>query len=324
MRYDYASVGFYTFDCLGYPIDKLPAGGGVSFVEEITLAVSGTAGSCAIDAAKLGLKTLAVGAVGPDHMGKWVLQELDRHGVDTSAMQILEHSRTSTTIVTTRSDGARPAMHMKGATGDFIISDNMLDQVLDAKIVHLGGTGLMNRMDGPRSVELLKAAKARGCVTTHDLLAGTPEFLPLVEPLMPYVDYFIPSIEEAEGLSGLRNIEEIAQFFLDKGVGCCVLTLGGVGAYYHHSDGTKFLIPAFEVDVVCTCGCGDAFDAGFATALIKGYDPETSVRFAQAAAGLVATGLGSQAGIQLFEQTWDFMLQAPVRAERKPAARWAV
>ncbi|MEP7453453.1 sugar kinase [Phyllobacterium sp. SB3] len=324
MKYQYSSVGFYTFDCLGRPITELPKGGGVSFVEEITLAVSGTAGSCAIDAAKLGLKTLAVGAVGQDPMGLWVMQQLESHGVDTSAMQVLPESRTSTTIVTTRPDGARPALHMRGATGDFIIPDEMLDQVLDTDVLHLGGTGLMNQMDGPRSVELLKEAKRRGCVTTHDLLAGTPDFLPLVEQLMPYVDYFIPSIEEAEGLSGLRDMKEIASFFVDKGAKCCVLTLGGVGVYYHHSDGTRFLVPAFDVDVVCTCGCGDAFDAGFAAGICKGFDPETSVRFGQAAAALVATGLGSQAGIRSFDQTLHFMNTAAVKAERRPADRWAV
>jgi sugar/nucleoside kinase (ribokinase family) len=323
MRYDYASVGFYTFDCLGYPIDHLPEGGGVAFVDEITLAVSGTAGSCAIDAAKLGLKTLAVGAVGPDPMGRWVLEQLDSHGVDISTMQVLHQSRTSTTIVTTRSDGARPAMHMKGATGEFVIDDAMLGQVLDARVVHLGGTGLMNRMDGARSVALLREAKARGCITTHDLLAGTPEFLPLVEPLMPWVDYFIPSIEEAEGLSGLRDIQDIARFFLDKGAGCCILTLGGAGVWYHHSDGTRFLVPAFDIDVRCTCGCGDAFDAGFAAAVLRNHDPETAVRFAQAAAALVATGLGSQAGIRSFEHTWDFMNTTPVRAARQTSARRA-
>ena len=37
--------------------------------------------------------------------------------------------------------------------------------------------------------------------------------------------------------------------------------------------------------------CGDAFDAGFIAALHQQMDTETALRFAQAAAGLVARGL---------------------------------
>ena len=91
------------------------------------------------------------------------------------------------------------------------------------------------------------------------------------------------------------------------GVKACVLTLGGDGAYYHDRDGLKFHVPAFDIAVKCTCGCGDAFDAGFAVALNHDFDAETSVRFAQATSALNATGLGSQAGVKDFEHTLAFM-----------------
>ena len=59
--------------------------------------------------------------------------------------------------------------------------------------------------------------------------------------------------------------------------------------------------------MVDTTGCGDAFDAGFITALHHKMDQETSLRFAQASAGLVATGLGSDAGIVSFADTFEKM-----------------
>jgi sugar/nucleoside kinase (ribokinase family) len=76
MRHDYVSVGFYTFDCLGWPVSGVPAGGGTHFIEKIILAVSGAAGTAAIVAAKLGLKTLAVGGCGRDMMGDWAVSRL--------------------------------------------------------------------------------------------------------------------------------------------------------------------------------------------------------------------------------------------------------
>ena len=62
-----------------------PPGGGCYPLDELTLAVSGAAGTAAIAAAKMGLKTLAVGGVGDDLMGDWVLERLRHFGVDTSS-----------------------------------------------------------------------------------------------------------------------------------------------------------------------------------------------------------------------------------------------
>jgi sugar/nucleoside kinase (ribokinase family) len=93
-----------------------------------------------------------------------------------------------------------------------------------------------------------------------------------------------------------------------------VFTLGADGAYYHERSGFSFTMPGFDILVKCTCGCGDAFNAGFAVGLVKGFDIETTVRFAQATAALNATGLGSQAGVESFEHTLTFANTATTRA----------
>ena len=307
MRYDYMSMGFYTFDCLGWPFTAVPAGGGTNFIDELTLAVSGAAGTASIAAAKMGLKTLAVGGVGTDLMGDWVVQRLKHFGVDTSCMQQQPGWKTSSSIVTTRHDGSRPALHMRGATADFYVDDVMINQVIDSTVVHIGGVGLMQKMDQGRSAEVMRRAKQNGCITTVDIFAGSRDDMRAVELVLPHTDYFMPSIEEAQALTGLSDMGDMAKTFIDLGVKCCVFTLGGDGAYYHHVDGTKFKTPAFDIAVKCTCGCGDAFNSGFAVGLVKGFDPQTTVKFAQATSALNATGLGSQAGVQSFEHTLNFM-----------------
>ena len=312
-KYDYASMGFYTFDCLGWPFTAVPPGGGCYFIDELTLAVSGAAGVAAIAAAKMGLKTLAIGGVGEDLMGDWVLQRMKHFGVDDSMMQHQPGWRTSSSIVTTRADGSRPALHMKGATGNFVVQPKDYAKVTDAKVFHLGGVGLMDAMDGEPNRNLMRYAKEHGCITTVDIFAGSAEDLPDVAAVLPYTDYFLPSIEEARALSGIEDMVDCTKFFHDRGVAGCVFTLGGDGAYYSHINGTRFHIPAFDINVKCTCGCGDAFDAGFAVALCRDFDPETAVRFAQATSALNATGLGSQAGVESFEHTWNFMKNTPTR-----------
>ncbi len=313
-RYDYASMGFYTFDCLGWPFTEVPAGGGTNFIDQITMAVSGAGGTAAIAAAKMGLKTLAVTGLGEDLMGDWVSQRLIHFGVDTWGVQRKPSWKTSSSIVTTRTDGSRPALHMLGATQDFYVVDDMIPRVVDTKVFHIGGVGFMTAMDSGQNAVVMKAAKVVGATTTVDVFAASPKDMQAIAQVLPYTDYFMPSIEEAVALTGKTDLADIAKVFLEMGVRACVFTLGGDGAYYHDRDGVTFKIPAFDIAVKCTCGCGDAFNAGFAVGLVKEFDPETTVRFAQATSALNATGLGSQAGVENFEQTLNFMNTTKTRS----------
>ncbi|TWA46830.1 hypothetical protein FB008_12178 [Sinorhizobium medicae] len=77
-------------------------------------------------------------------------------------------------------------------------------------------------------------------------------------------------------------------------------------------------MPALEVDVVCTCGWGDASNAGFAAGII-----DVRIRMRRpgwaASSALNATGLGSQAGgIVRLENTLAFLEGAPVKRPQAP------
>lgn len=313
MQYDYSTIGFITFDCLGWPYVQMPEGGGTCLVEDFALSVSGAAGTAAIAAAKMGLSVQAIGGVGDDLMGEWVRRRLGDFDINTELLQTIAGGRTSSSIVTTRADGSRPVLHLKGATGDFYVEERDFDRVTDARVVHFGGVGLMNRMDQGQNARLAQHAKQRGAITTLDVFASSQAELQAVEQMLPHTDYFLPSIEEAQALTGRSDLHGTAEYFLERGVGCCIFTLGPDGAYYHDSQGVRFRVPAFQVDVRCTCGCGDAFNAGFAVALRRGLDAEQAVRFAQATSALNASGLGSQAGVVDFEDTWSFMQRTATR-----------
>lgn len=313
MTFDYTSIGFYTFDALCRPVTDLPPGGGTHFVDEFTLAVSGAAGSAAIVAAKHGLSVQAVGGVGPDDMGEWVLMKLRSFGVDVENMEVCEGFTTSSSIVTTRPDGARPALHKRGATAGFHVADDRLERVIDTRILHVGGVGLMDRMDRGRTAEVMQAARAKGAVTTLDVFAATRDDMPLVAPLLPHTDYFLPSEEEAMALTGLTDYEAIAAALLEAGCGAVILTLGAEGAMYRDRQGLRLDVPAFRITPVCTCGCGDCFNAGFATGLHLGRPIEECLAIAQATSAQNATGLGSQAGVRSLDATLEFVETVALR-----------
>ena len=311
--YDVCAIGLYILDVLGRPIEAIPPGGRAYYIDEIALAVAGTGGGTAAACGSLGLRTQAVTAVGDDAAGDFLVTSLRRYGVDTALVRRLPGVPTSATILPVRPNGERPAWHVPGSAARFTLALEEEDAALDATFVHVGGTGLLRAFDGEPTRRVLARAKALGRTTTFDLIQATAATLALVEPLLPHIDYFLPSIEEASAMSGLADPDEVARFFLDRGVGVCALTMGGAGSLIATADGTRIRMPAFDVPVADTSGCGDSYTAGFIAGLHRGWDLERCARLATATSGLVATGLGSNAGLIGFDATVAAMTALPVK-----------
>lgn len=311
--HDVSVCGTYILDILGVPVTDIPPGGSRTFVEEIRLTVAGTAGGTAVPCARLGLRTLAVGAVGDDEKAEWLVGAMVREGIDVSPMQRLAGCQTSATILPIRPDGSRPVLHARGAAARLRISPEARARALAGRIVHFGGVGSLPEMDGPPTVEFLAAAKAAGCTTTLDLIQARPEVLDLLLPLMPFVDLFLPSIEETGALVGTDDPAACARFFLEAGAGACAISLGADGSFVRTREGREFAMPAFDVPVRDTTGCGDAYSAGFIAGLARAWDLVECARLATATAALVATGLGSGANLVSFDHTVRAMNTLPVR-----------
>jgi sugar/nucleoside kinase (ribokinase family) len=133
-----------------------------------------------------------------------------------------------------------------------------------------------------------------------------------IKPAMAYVDYFAPSIEEATALCGYESPEDAARYFHDLGVHTCVLTMGGDGCFVSTPE-TSFRLPAHDIQVVDTTGCGDAFTGGLIAALHRGWDIEQAARFGGTCGALCAGGLGSDAGIVDFDSTVAAMHSLPLK-----------
>ncbi|WP_035696356.1 carbohydrate kinase family protein, partial [Bradyrhizobium liaoningense] len=210
----------------------------------------------------------------------------------------------------------RPVMHARGASARWRIAPEVQAAACRSKILHLGGVGSLLAMDGAPSVALLRDAKAAGCTTTLDLIQARGETLALVEPLLPYVDFFMPSIDETNAMVGTDDPAACARFFIDKGAGACAISLGADGSFVMTRDGRQFTVPAFEVAVRDTSGCGDSYTGGFIAGLVRDWDLLNCAKLATATAAIVATGLGSGANLVSFDETVKAMNTLPVR---KPA-----
>jgi sugar/nucleoside kinase (ribokinase family) len=311
--YDFSAIGFLVLDVLGRYTTQLPPAGGATFIEQIRLTVAGTAGATAMGCGILGLNGQIVAEVGRDDMGDFLVRKLTDYGVDTGLISRNADVQTSCSMLPIRPGGARAAFFVPGTAATFSLDNNQLDAALDARIIHLGGTGLLHAFDGAPSLAMMKRAKELGRITVFDLILANAETTKLVEPLLPYIDYFVPSIDEAAQMAGTTEPSEVARFFKSKGVKNALLTLEGDGVYVDPEHGEPFSLPAHAIDVVDTTGCGDGFTAGLITGLAKGWDIDQIARFANAVAAQVAMGLGSDGKLTSFEETVEVMQTWPLR-----------
>ena len=309
------TMGVHILDVLGRHVEGIPSGQNIDIIDEIRLTVAGTAAGTAVDLAKLGADVVTVGAIGQDDAGNFIVDTMNRYGIDTSKLARKDMVQTSCTMLPIRPNGERPALHVLGTNAEFSLDDIDWDAVKTADFLHFGGTYLLPKLDGEPMAEVLKFAKAHDTVTTVDILAvPSDDMLSVIEPSLPYIDYFLPGIEEAAMIAGLDedDTEGVVNFFLDKGLKHAAFTMGEKGSIIASKDMDEWIrVPTFEVPVVDSTGCGDAYCAGFLVGLSKGWGLYECGLLGAASAAQVITGLGSDAGIVDYDSTIKFMEETP-------------
>ena len=311
--YDLSAVGFVVLDTLCAHADAMPPRGGATFVDQMTMTVAGTTGGTAIDCAMLGLNVRVATELGRDPMGDWLISAMEAEGINTDLVSRNDNVQSPMSMLPIAPDGARSAFFVPGTSNTFSLDDEGIEAACDARIVHLGGTGLLAAFDGERSLTLLKRAKALGRTTVFDLILANDATIKLVEPLLPYIDYFVPSIEEARAMAGGGTPAEVAAWFKAQGVKNALITLEGDGVWVDPDWDDAFQLPAHAIDVVDTTGCGDSFTAGVITGVARGWDIALTARFANTVAAHVAQGLGSQGILKDFDTTLAAMESWPLK-----------
>jgi sugar/nucleoside kinase (ribokinase family) len=289
------AMGVHVLDVLVRPVEAIPEGQGGQLVEEIRMTAAGSAGGFALVLSRLGASVSSAGAVGTDPVGDMLLGLLERDGVDTSLLVRRDEVQTSASVLPIRPDGSRPAFHVIGANATYSSSDAPFDAIGAADYLHLGAPEFIG---GEEAAKILSFARNHGVVTSADILAPGEQaaaILDWIAPAFAHLDYLLPNEEQVLALSDTSELAEGCRALLERGVGCVAATCGAEGALVVDRE-SETRVPAFEVDVVDTTGCGDAFSAGFLRGLSLGRARADAARLGCAVAGIVAQGLGSDYG----------------------------
>jgi sugar/nucleoside kinase (ribokinase family) len=291
------SLGVHIVDILGRPVTHIPPGQGRQLLDEIRITAAGTAAGTSVDLAKLGAHVVAMGAVGDDLLADFLISVLTRYGIETNLLARKSGVQTSATMLPIRPNGERPALHTPGATASLTLADIDLDCIATAAVLHVGGPDVLGAFGGEPLRSVLEFARSRGVTTTMDVLTpGDGTTWSRLQPLLPHITYFLPNEEQLGRLTETADLTTAAHKVLACGPTAVLASRGENGSALVTPD-QRFDYPAFPAQVVDTTGCGDACSAGFIIGLLRGWPPQDAAWLAMAAASLVVSGLGSDAGI---------------------------
>ena len=306
-------AGLHDADILGRYVVGIPPRQGLGLIEEIRLTVAGTAAATAVDLARLGVSVDTVGAVGNDTLGNFMREQMAQEGVGVERLKVQSDYPTSASILPIRPDGSRPSLHVIGSNKAIVLDDFPDEMFAGVSVLHFGGVGLLPNLDGPDAVEVLRRAKRQGVVVTMDFIPSgdlDSDRAALV-PCFPYVDDLVPSEDDAFFIAGTEDRRAAIAYYLDAGVSVVVITMGGDGVSISDSIERDRRLPAYEISLVDTTGCGDAFSAGFISGLVDGAEIFECAERGLASGSLVATGLGSDAGLTSRAVMQDFRKNTP-------------
>jgi sugar/nucleoside kinase (ribokinase family) len=312
---DAVIAGLAVVDIIGRPVDlsRPPKAGSLQVIESVTLTTGGNVSNTGIDLAKMGFTVGAITRVGNDGLGQFIRQQYDAQGLDTSGVIMDRKKQTSSTIVAVAADGERTFLHTRGCLTNFSVKDVLahMDLIARARVLGFGYLGLLPECE-PGLARLFRTIKKETNVKILLDTGGVPrKNNALLRAVLPFVDVFIPSYDEAVTLTGKKKPEEIARFLQQAGApGVVGVKMGSKGCFIASGDSALY-VPALRVKkVIDATGAGDAFVAGFLAATLRGFDPFAAAHTANAVAASCVTAVGASTAIKQFE---DYETRLPHR-----------
>lgn len=259
-------------------------------VDEGRLVIGGSGAIFACGAAKLGLRVAFAAVVGDDMFGRFMCDQLQAHGVDTSAVAVMPERSTGVTVVLSgRQD--RAMLTFAGTTGDLRRSVIDTDILSRTRHIHVSSYFLQRALV-PELPELFHEAREGEATTSID-----PNWDPSgtwdsgLLPLLSEVDVFLPNEVEALSLARISVMDGAIARLRSSGAGTVVVKTAGQGAVGAQAS-DLIAVPALLTQVVDSTGAGDSFDAGFLAGFLGGESLRRCLEIGNACGALSTRGLG--------------------------------
>ncbi|KVV45876.1 5-dehydro-2-deoxygluconokinase [Burkholderia ubonensis] len=279
--------------------------------------LGGSSGNIAFGCARLGLKASMLSRVGHDHMGRFLIETLEREGCDTSHLRIDPDRLTALVLLGLKDRDTFPLIFHRENCADMALDEGDFDEafIASAKALLITGTHFSTEQVNRASRRALDHARRNQVRTVLDIdyrpvlwgltgkADGETRFIANegvtahLQRILPLFDLIIGTEEEfriaggkdtlLDALAMVRAVTS-ATLVVKRGPLGCSIVEGQVPA----SLDALALVSGVEVDVMNVLGAGDAFASGFLSQWLRGRSLDEAARAANACGALVVSRHG--------------------------------
>jgi 5-dehydro-2-deoxygluconokinase len=338
---DLISIGRSSVDLYGQQI-----GGRLEDMASFSKAVGGCPTNIAIGTARLGLKSAVITRVGDEQMGRFILEQLQREGVDTGGVVVDPKRLTALVILGVRDEKTFPLIFYRTDCADAALDESEIDEdfIASARAVVVTGTHFAIPNAAKAQKKAIALARKHGRKVAFDVdyrpnlwglaghAAGEERYIRSdtvtqhLQAILPDCDLIVGTEEELHAAGGsedtlaaIRNIRALsrAAIVCKRGPMGCVVFPGAIPETIE--DGIKG--PGFPVEVYNVLGAGDAFMSGFLRGWLRDEPVETCCKWANACGAFAVSRLLCSPESPTFAEL-QFFLQhgSPHRALRHDVA----
>ncbi|WP_257230466.1 sugar kinase [Pseudomonas sp. SbOxS1] len=254
--------------------------GDLSSVSAFHKRIAGADSNVAIGLSRLGFKVAWLSRVGADSLGRFVIDTLEKEGLDCRHVDIDPAHPTGFQLKSRTEDGSDPAVEYfrRGSAASHLSPHSIVPQLLKAR--HLHATGIppaLSPTAREMSFELMTRMREAGRSVSFDpnlrpgLWASEQQMISEINRLAALAHWVLPGLSEGQLLTGFEDPADIARFYLDQGAEAVAIKLGPQGAYYRTHQDQGFVAGVPVQTVVDTVGAGDGFAVGMISALLENH-----------------------------------------------------
>lgn len=315
-------------------VEKLFKPGRLIEMQEVHINTGGSVANTGLALKVLKADVSLMGKIGNDEFGQIILHNLKKYDADKE-MIISDTESTSYSIVVNPPGIDRIFLHNVGANHTFCYEDLDFNKIEKAELFHFGYPTAMRSMfvnDGAELVKIFKKVKSLGVLTSLDMAmidedseSGKCDWELIMSKVLPYVDYFVPSVEELcymidkprydrwlleagnEDITGNLSISgdliPLSERLVSLGATNILIKCGAAGMFLRTSDGEMIFEKSYKPDrVLSGTGAGDSSIAAFLKAVTEGYSMKECVQFAAATGASCVTSYDALSGLKSFEE----------------------
>lgn len=265
-------------------------------VEDVIGTCGGGADNTAVGLSRLGCDAAFCGVLGDDQWGEVIRLNMEKEGVQTCHVAIIEGEHSSFSLILSAPDGERTILTHKSMDRHFH------DVTFDRDAARAADGIYLNHIHRDTSViedDIIAALAAEGTHLTWNPGGGHIE-AGLTDRgnrlLTGVTGLLLLNKEEALTFTGTADVKDALHALHDAGARVACVTDGPRGAAA--TDGKRFYVcPSLPCRVIDSTGAGDAFGTAMTWALLRGKDLPTALKAGTINAMSVVGSVGAQKGL---------------------------